>query len=98
MIRVQLPYQLRILAQIKQEVQLEVSPPITQKSVLNALEQKFPMLQGAIRDHTTQQRRPFIRFFADGEDISLTPPDAALPEVITTGAEPLLIIGAIAGG
>ena len=80
------------------EVELEVEGPVTQRSVLDALEARYPMLQGTIREHVTQQRRPFLRFFACEEDLSLEPPDAPLPEAVASGAEPLLILGAIAGG
>jgi molybdopterin synthase sulfur carrier subunit len=97
-IRVELPAHLRTLAQIHGEVTLEVAPPITQRSVLDALEASYPMLCGTIRDHDTQQRRPFLRFFACEEDLSHEPPDAPLPEAIATATEPFLIIGAIAGG
>jgi sulfur-carrier protein len=98
MIRVELPYHLRTLAKVSGEVQLEVSGAITQRSVLDALEARYPMLQGTIRDHVTQQRRPFLRFFACEEDLSHESPDAPLPEAVASGKEPLLIIGAIAGG
>jgi len=98
MIRVILPPHLRGLARIRGEVELEVEGPVTQRSVLDALEARYPMLQGTIREHVTQQRRPFLRFFACEEDLSLEPPDAPLPEAVASGAEPLLILGAIAGG
>jgi len=98
MIRVVLPYHLRTLAKVDAEVQLDVEGPITQRSVLNALEARYPMLAGTIRDHTTQQRRPFLRFFACGEDLSFESPDAQLPDKIASGEEPFLVIGAIAGG
>ena len=98
MIRVELPYHLRKLADIDDEVSLEVNGPITQRSVLNALEMRYPMLAGTIRDHVTQQRRPFLRFFACGKDLSLESPDVQLPDKIISGEEPLLIIGSIAGG
>ena len=98
MIRVVLPYHLRTLAQIGDEVSLEIEGPVTQRSVLDALEARYPMLRGTIRDHVTQQRRPFLRFFACGEDFSLELPDALLPDTVTSGVEPFLIIGAIAGG
>ena len=98
MIRVVLPYHLRTLAKVDAEVQLNVEGPVTQRSVLNALEAHYPMLAGTIRDHVTQQRRPFLRFFACGEDLSLDLPDAQLPERIASGEEPFLVIGAIAGG
>lgn len=98
MIRVVLPTHLRTLARIKGKIELEVEEPLTQRSVLDALEAKYPMLRGTIRDHTTQERRPFIRFFACGEDWSHESPDAPLPEAVATGAEPFLIVGALAGG
>ena len=97
-IRVVLPYHLRTLAKVDKETTLSVSEPVTMRAVLDALEARYPMLRGTIRDQVTQERRPFLRFFACEEDISLNSPDAALPEAIATGAEPLLIIGAIAGG
>jgi hypothetical protein len=98
MIRVELPTHLRTLAKVHGEVQLEVPVPVTQRSLLDALEARHPMLRGTIRDHVTQQRRPFLRFFACEEDLSHEPPDAPLPETVASGAEPFLIIGAIAGG
>ena len=98
MIRVILPTHLRTLARVGTEVELEVAPPITQRSVLDALEARYPMLRGAIRDHGTLQRRPFLRFFACEEDLTHEPPDAPLPEAVISGKEPFLIIGAIAGG
>jgi molybdopterin synthase sulfur carrier subunit len=98
MIRVRLPTHLRRLANANREVELQVEGPMTLGSVLDALEAQYPMLRGTIRDHVTRQRRPFIRFFACGEDLSHEPPDAPLPDAIVTGAEPLLIIGAMAGG
>jgi|SRR5579871_2416099 len=98
MIRVQLPQHLRTLARLQGEVQLEVEGPITQRSVLDALEARYPMLKGTIRDHVTQQRRAFMRFFACQEDLSLESPDAPLPEAVVDGKEPFLVIGAIAGG
>ena len=98
MIRVILPYHLRTLAQVGAEVQLEVAPPVTQRALLDALEARFPMLRGTIRDHVTLKRRPMLRFFACEEDLSLEPPDAPLPEPVTSGAEPFWIVGAIAGG
>jgi sulfur-carrier protein len=97
-IRVILPQHLRRLAQAGAEVMLEVEGPVTQRSVLDALEARYPMLRGTIRDQVTQQRRPFLRFFACEEDLSHEPPDAPLPEAVASGREPLLIIGAIAGG
>ena len=98
MIRVELPSHLRALAHVRREVELEVTGPATLRSVVDALEARYPMLSGTIRDHVTQERRPFLRFFACGEDLSHEPPDAPLPDAIASGAEPLLIIGAIAGG
>jgi len=98
MIRVTLPAHLRTLAQVSGEVCLEVRGPVTQRSILDALEAQYPMLRGTIRDHVTFERRPFLRFFACAEDFSLTSPDAPLPPEIATGAEPFMIVGAIAGG
>jgi len=98
MIRVDLPAHLRTLAQVRGEVELEVVGAVTQRSVLDSLEARYPVLRGTIRDHATYQRRPFLRFFACAEDWSHESPDAPLPEAVATGAEPLLIIGAIAGG
>lgn len=98
MIRVILPQHLRTLAHVGAEVTIEVEGPVTQRSVLDAIEARYPMLRGTIRDHVTQQRRPFLRFFACEEDLSHEPPDAPLPDVIASGKEPFLIIGAIAGG
>jgi len=98
MIRVLLPQHLRTLAQVHGEVQLEVEGQPTLRSVLDALEARYPMLCGTIRDHNTQQRRPFLRFFACEEDLSHESPDAPLPQPIANATEPLLIIGAIAGG
>lgn len=98
MIRVVLPSHLRILAQAEGEVRLEVEGEATLRSVLDALEARYPMLRGTIRDRVTQQRRPFLRFFACGEDLSQEPPDAALPAAVANGAEPLLVVGAVAGG
>jgi molybdopterin converting factor small subunit len=97
-IRVELPAHLRILAHVAGEVQLDVEGQATQRSVLDALEARYPMLRGTLRDHVTQQRRPFVRFFACAEDLSHESPDAPLPEAVASGAEPLLIVGAIAGG
>jgi hypothetical protein len=98
MIRVALPFHLRTLARVNDEVKLQVNGPVTQRSILDALEAKYPMLRGTIRDHVTHKRRAFVRFFACGEDYSLESPDTPLPEKIATGAEPYLIVGAIAGG
>lgn len=98
MIRLVLPVHLRTLARLNGELQLEVESPVTLHSVLNALEDRCPVLRGAIRDHVTLKRRPFVRFFACEQDVSHQPPDALLPEAVATGEEPLLIIGAMAGG
>jgi hypothetical protein len=93
-----LPSHLRTLAGVKTDVELDVPPPVTQCSVLDALEARYPALRGTIRDHVTKQRRPFIRFFACSEDLSHESPDAPLPEAVASGAEPFLVVGAIAGG
>ena len=98
MIRVVLPYHLRLLAHVGGEVTLAVEGPVTQRSVLDALEARYPMLRGTIRDQVTQQRRPMLRFFACEEDLSHEPHDAPLPDAVASGAEPFWIIGAIAGG
>jgi molybdopterin synthase sulfur carrier subunit len=98
MIRVLLPAHLRILAHVDGEVKLEVEGKFTQRSVLDALEACYPMLRGTIRDHVTQQRRPFLRFFACAEDLSHEPPDAPLPDAVVTEAEPFLVVAAVAGG
>lgn len=98
MIRVTLPFHLRTLARVEAEVQLEVGGEATLRSALDALEARYPMLRGTIRDHVTQERRPFLRFFACGEDYSHASPDLALPEEVVLGKEPLMIVGAIAGG
>jgi hypothetical protein len=98
MIRVVLPQHLRTLARVGEEVQVRVEGPATQRSVLDALETSYPMLRGTIRGHVTQRRRPFIRFFACEQDLSLDPPDTPLPEAVASGAEPLLVVGAMAGG
>ena len=98
MIRVVLPYHLRTLARVNGEAQLEVASPVTLRSVLDALEARHPVLRGTIRDHGTLKRRPFVRFFACKEDLSLEPADTPLPEAVASGAEPFLIVGAIAGG
>ena len=98
MIRVVLPYHLRMLAQVGAEVQLDVEDRVTQRSVLDALEARYPMLRGTIRDHVTGQRRPMLRFFACAEDLSYEPPDTPLPADVASGAEPYWIVGAIAGG
>jgi hypothetical protein len=98
MIRVVLPHHLRTLARVSDEVQLELNDSATVRSVLDALEAKYPMLQGTIRDHGTLKRRPMVRFFVCGEDLSLEPGETPLPEAIMKGAEPFIIMGAIAGG
>lgn len=98
MIRVVLPYHLRTLAQVGGEVCLAVAGPATQRVLLDALESRFPMLRGTIRDHVTQLRRPFLRFYACEQDLSHESPDSPLPEAVARGAEPFLVIGAIAGG
>ena len=98
MIRVVLPAHLRKLARVDREVELDVATTATQRSVLDALEACYPMLRGTIRDHVTQQRRPFLRFFACEEDLSHEPPDAPLPDAVVSGKEPFIVIGAIAGG
>ena len=97
-VRVALPYHLRNLAQVQGDLALEAAPPITLRSVLDAIEARYPMLRGTIRDYETGQRRPFLRFFACEEDWSLASMDDPLPEAVTKGREPLLILGAIAGG
>jgi len=98
MIRVVLPQHLRTLARVSGEVTIEVNGPVTQRSILDALEKAYPVLRGTIRDHVTLERRPFLRFFACAEDWSHESPDAPLPKEVSSGAEPFLIIGAIAGG
>ena len=98
MILVVLPAHLRTLARVEGDVQLEVEGPVTVRTVLDALEARYPMLRGTIRDHTTHERRPFLRYFACGEDLSLESPDTPLPEAIVNGQEPFFVIGAIAGG
>ncbi len=98
MIRIILPPHLRTLSQTGSEIRLAVEGAVTQRSVLNALEATYPMLRGTIRDQTTQQRRPYLRFFACEQDLSHEPPDSPLPDAIATGSEPLIILGAIAGG
>ena len=98
MIRVVVPAHLRVLAHIEGELALEVDGPVTQRSVLDAIEARYPMLRWTMRDHVTQKRRAFVRFFACGEDLSNEQPDTPLPEAVATGAEPFLVVGAIAGG
>jgi len=98
MIRVVLPQHLQTLARVRDEVEVDVEGPATLGSVLDALESRYPVLCGTIRDHTTHKRRPFVRFYACAEDLSHEPPDAPLPEAVRSGAEPFLIVGALAGG
>jgi molybdopterin synthase sulfur carrier subunit len=98
MIRVILPSHLRTLAHAGSEVTLDIAGPVTQRSILDTLEAHYPMLRGTIRDHDTQQRRAFLRFFACGEDMSHEPPDAPVPEAVATGKEPFIVMGAVAGG
>ena len=98
MIRVELPQHLRTLAKVGAEVQIDVTGPVTQRSVLDALEARYPVLKGTIREHDTLKRRAFLRFFACQQDLSHEPPDAPLPDEVASGKEPFLIIGAIAGG
>jgi len=98
MIRVEVPHHLRTLARVDGEVELQIKGTVTQRSVLDALEANYPMLRGTIRDHVTQLRRPFLRFFACGEDLSHETPDAPLPDAIVSGAQPFIVMGAIAGG
>ena len=98
MIRIALPAHLRTLAHVDGEVTLSLEGPVTQRSILDALEARYPVLRGTIRDHATQKRRPFVRFFACEQDLSLEPPETLLPEAVATGAEPFLVVGAMAGG
>ena len=98
MIRVVLPYHLRSLAGVGKEVTVQVDGPVTPKAILDALEASYPMLRGTIRDHTTKQRRPMLRFFASGEDVSQESMDVVLPEAVASGADPFRVVGAIAGG
>jgi len=98
MIRIHLPAHLRTLARVEGEVSLDVRGQVTQRSVLDALEARYPMLRGTLRDHVTGQRRPFVRFFACEQDLSHESPDAPLPEAVATGSEPFFVIGAVAGG
>ena len=98
MIRVRLPHHLRNLAGVGPEVSLEIEGTVTHRAILDELEARYPVLRGTIRDHTTHERRPFLRFFACNEDLSFESPDAALPNPVATGAEPYIILGAIAGG
>ena len=98
MIRVILPHHLRVLAHVDRDVQVQVVGTVTPRSILDAVEARYPMLRGTIRDHVTQQRRPLVRFFACREDFSHEPPDTPLPEAVASGAEPFIVLGAIAGG
>ena len=98
MIRIILPFHLRNLAHVGAEVMLDIEGPVTQRSVLDALEARYPMLRGTIRDHVTQKRRPYVRFYACTEDLSHEPPDSPLPDAVAAGAEPFLVVGAMAGG
>jgi hypothetical protein len=98
MIRVELPYHLRNLARVGVEVEVDVAGPVTQRAVLDALEQRYPVLRGTIRDHVTLERRPFLRFFACEQDLSHDEPDALLPDSVARGKEPFMVVGAIAGG
>jgi hypothetical protein len=97
-IRVVLPYHLRTLARVTGEVQLAVEPPVTQRAILDALESRYPVLSGTIREHVTHKRRPFLRFFACEQDLSLEPPDDPVPDAVASGAQPFFVVGAIAGG
>jgi hypothetical protein len=98
MIRVTLPFHLRRLAQVDGEVLLDIEGPVTQRTVLDALEARYPVLRGTIRDHVTLERRPFLRFFACEQDLSHEPPDTPLPDAVANGTEPFMVVGAIAGG
>jgi hypothetical protein len=98
MIRVELPYHLRNLARVGAEVQIDVAGPVTQRAVLDALEERYPVLRGTIRDHVTLERRPFLRFFACEQDLSHEEPDSLLPDSVARGKEPFMVVGAIAGG
>jgi len=98
MIRVVLPPHLRKLARVERDVEVDVAGPATQRAVLDALEARYPMLRGTIRDHVTRKRRPFVRFFACEEDLSNDPPDQPLPDAVASGVEPFLVVGAMAGG
>lgn len=98
MIRVELPYHLRNLARVGVEVEVDVAGPVTQRAILDALETRYPVLRGTIRDHVTLQRRPFLRFFACEQDLSHEEPDSVLPDQVASGKEPFMVVGAIAGG
>ncbi len=98
MIRVELPAHLRTLAHVEKEVELQIEDQVTPRKILDALETQYPMLRGTIRDHVTQKRRPFLRFFACGEDLSHDSPDEPVPDAVSSGSEPFLIVGAMAGG
>ena len=97
-VRVQIPFHLRTLAGVEGELRLDVEGPVTQRTILDALERAYPMLRGTVREHTTQRRRALVRFFACQEDFSNEPPDSPLPEAVASGAEPFMIVGAVAGG
>jgi hypothetical protein len=98
MIRVVIPYHLRVLAQVNTELKVAVEPPLTQRSLFDAVERAYPMLRGTIRDHVTQLRRPYLRFYACEQDLSLEPPDSPLPPEVAAGKEPYIVVGAVAGG
>jgi hypothetical protein len=98
MIRVVIPYHLRVLAQVNTELKVAVEPPLTQRSLFDAVERAYPMLRGTIRDHVTQLRRPYLRFYACEQDLSLEPPDSPLPQEVAAGKEPYIVVGAVAGG
>ena len=98
MVRVELPFHLRRLADVEREISVDVATPVTQRTIIDALEARYPMLRGTIRDYATERRRPFLRFFACEEDLSFEAPDALLPEAVASGAEPFLIVGALSGG
>jgi molybdopterin synthase sulfur carrier subunit len=98
MIRVKLPHHLQVMANVSEVVKLDVASPVTQRSILDALETRYPVLRGTIRDHATRERRPYLRFFASGEDVSHESPDAPLPDGVSTGEDLFYIVGAIAGG
>jgi hypothetical protein len=98
MVRVELPFHLRKLASVDREIGIDVPMPVTQRTIIDAIEARYPMLRGTIRDYATDRRRPFLRFFACEEDVSFVPPDAPLPDAVATGAEPFLIVGALSGG
>ena len=98
MVRVELPFHLRTLADVGREIAVDVAAPVTQRTIIDALEARYPMLRGTIRDYATERRRPFLRFFACEEDLSFEQPDALLPDAVASGVEPFLIVGALSGG